>query len=165
MKETVALRQIESEVRDTQRQLAPIEMVQKLQEREFFSVSDRRIANAPTKAARTKLIKQLAETNPTLYAAYCEALRNANASSAFLRHSGRFPLAARGDINSYAVFTELAAKAINPKGRAGLVLPIGIATDDTTKLLFGELVHDGRLVELVGFENEDHIFPAVDVRC
>jgi hypothetical protein len=99
----------------------------------------------------------LSETDPPLHAFYREALRSAAAGSAFLRHGGRFPLAARGDINTYAVFTELAATTINPKGRAGLILPIGIATDDTTKLLFGSLVQKGQL-RSVGFENEDHIF-------
>jgi hypothetical protein len=103
----------------------------------------------------------LPETNPALDALYRDALRSAGASSAFLRHGGRFPLAGRGDINTYSVFAELAANAINPVGRAGLILPTGIATDDTTKLLFGALVRDGRLAELVGFENEEHVFPAV----
>jgi hypothetical protein len=133
----------------------------KLQEQEFFAVHDRRIANAPNKAARAKLIRELPETNPVLDALYREALRSAGAGSAFLRHGGGFPLAGRGDINTYAVFAELAANAINPTGRAGLILPTGIATDDTTKLLFGSLVQRRRLHQLIGFENEEHIFPAV----
>ena len=53
---------------------------------------------------------------------------------------------------------------INSEARAGLVLPKGIATDDTTKLFFGSLINEGRLVQLLGFENEDFIFPAVDHR-
>src|SRR5262249_7215098 len=65
------------------------------------------------------------------------------------------------DINTYAVFAEFAAAATKPQGRAGLVVPTGIATDDTTKLFFSSLVQGGRLIDLIGFENEEFIFPAV----
>ncbi len=133
----------------------------KLQEQEFFEARDARIAMAPTKAAREKLIKELPRKDPHLHSAFVEALRAASGASASLRHGGRFPLCGRGDINTYAVFAELGANAINPEGRTGLILPTGIATDDTTKLFFGSLVHEGRLVDLIGFENEDFIFPAV----
>jgi hypothetical protein len=59
----------------------------KLQEKEFFAVSHPRIANAPAKAARTKPIKELSETNPTLHASYREALRSASGSN--LTHGTR----------------------------------------------------------------------------
>jgi len=136
----------------------------KLQEQEFFAVRDARVVAAPTKAARTKLIRELSQTNPELYRQFAEALRAASAASSFMRHSGRFPLAGRGDINTYAVFAELSSTSTSPGGRAGLVLPKGIATDDTTKLFFSSLVDAGRLIQLVGFENEEFIFPAVDHR-
>ena len=136
----------------------------KLQEQEFFAARDARIATAANKAARTKLIKQLPATSPDLHREFTEALRAASAGSAFMRHGERYPLAGRGDINTYAVFAELGASATNAKGRAGLILPKGIATDDTTKFFFGSLVDKGRLIQLIGFENEDFIFPAVDHR-
>lgn len=133
----------------------------KLQEQEFFSVRDARIASAPNKAARGKLIKELNATNPALHAEFVEALRAAGAASSLMRDGGRYPLTGRGDINTYAVFAELATTAINDCGRAGVILPTGIATDDTTKHFFGSLVQNERLVDLIGFENEEFIFPAV----
>lgn len=133
----------------------------KLSEQEFFDVRDARIATAPTKAARSKLIKLLPDENPALFREFQSAVRAAAGASAFLRHSGRFPLGGRGDINTYAVFAELAAGTTHPTGRAGLLVPTGIATDDTTKHLFGSFVRGRRLVELIGFENESFIFPAV----
>jgi hypothetical protein len=136
----------------------------KLQEQEFFAVRDARIASAPNKAARTRLIRELTSSNPQLHAEFIEALRAASASSGFMRNSGRYPLTGRGDINTYAVFAELAAALADEQGRAGLVLPKGIATDDTTKLFFGSLVQAGRLRQLIGFENEEFLFPAVDHR-
>jgi hypothetical protein len=133
----------------------------KLQEQEFFAVRDAQIASAANKAARAKLIKELPRTNPELHGRFVEALRAASGASGFMRHGGRFPLAGRGDINTYAVFGELAATSTGRAGRAGLILPTGIATDDTTKVFFSDLVKEGRLTDLVGFENEEFVFPAV----
>jgi hypothetical protein len=132
-----------------------------LKEQEFFGARDARIASAGTKATRTRLIADLRTDNPDLYEEFATARRGFDASRLFLAQSGRYPLAGRGRINTYAVFAELAASATSPRGRAGLIVPTGIATDDTTKLFFGSLVKQARLAELVGFENEDLIFPAV----
>jgi hypothetical protein len=133
----------------------------KLQEQEFFAARDARIATAPTKAARGRLIRELPQTNPTLYREYLEALRSAGAASQFLRHSGRFPLTGRGDINTYAVFAELARSLLAPGGRAGIIVPTGIATDDTTKFFFQAITQSGTLASLYDFENRKGIFPAV----
>ncbi len=43
---------------------------------------------------------------------------------------------------------------IEPRGRAGLVLPTGIATDATTAPFFSDLVRRARLVSFLDFENE-----------
>jgi hypothetical protein len=136
----------------------------KLQEQEFFAVRDARIANAPTKAARAMLIKALPETNPQLYGEFVEALRAAAGASGIMRHGGRFPLTGRGDINTYAVFAELCRTAIRPGGRCGIIVPSGIATDDTTKFFFQNLVQSQALVSLYDFENRKGIFPAIDSR-
>lgn len=135
-----------------------------LKEQEFFAVRDARIATAPTKSERGKMIRALANDNSQLFAEFTEALHAADSSRSFLAQSGRYRLTGRGRINTYAVFAELATSSTHPQGRAGLVLPKGIATDDTTKLFFAEVVETGRLIELVGFENEEFIFPAVDHR-
>ncbi len=133
----------------------------KLQEQEFFATRDREIASAPNKAARGRLIKQLPETDPALWGEYLRALHYAEAQSKFLRNSGRFPLAARGDINTYSVFSELFSNLMNSYGRVGVVVPTGIATDDTNKQFFSHLVDTGRLASLYDFENREAIFPGV----
>ncbi len=133
----------------------------KLQEEEFFASRDPEIARAPTAAARKRLIARLKETNPGLWQEYQQALRDAEAASKFLRTSGRYPLTGRGDINTYSVFAELAAKLISPRGRAGIVVPTGIATDATNQHFFRHLVESGRLVSLYDFENRRGIFPGV----
>ncbi|MCX7751115.1 MAG: N-6 DNA methylase, partial [Candidatus Bipolaricaulota bacterium] len=136
----------------------------KLQEQEFFATRDREIAEAANKAARAQLIRELPTRNPALWAEYLRELHDAEALSVFLRESGRFPLTARGDINTYSVFAELGRRLIGPRGRAGMVVPTGIATDDTNKVFFADLVGKGALASLFDFENRQGIFPAVDSR-
>ena len=136
----------------------------KLQEQEFFDSRDPSIAQARTKAKRGELIRKLPETNPELYHDFMVAAHSAESTSLFLRESRRYPLAGKGDINTYAVFSELFSRLLSPHSRAGFIVPLGLATDDTTKDLFGDFVRHGRLVALTGYENEEFIFPAVDHR-
>ena len=53
-------------------------------------------------------------------------------------------------MNTYAVFAETARTVIGPRGRSGLVLPTGIATDATTAPFFGDLVSNAKLVSFLG---------------
>jgi hypothetical protein len=47
------------------------------------------------------------------------------------------------------------------KGRAGIIVPTGIATDDTTKQFFSDLIKTQTLISLFDFENLEKLF--VDV--
>jgi hypothetical protein len=70
-----------------------------------------------------------------------------------VQQSRRFPLCGRGDVNTYTVFAEAMREAVGGFGRAGVIVPSGIATDDTTKHFFSDLVEQGSLVSLYDFEN------------
>jgi len=133
----------------------------KLQEKEFFATRDPEIANAPTAAARRRLIGRLRDTNPALYQEFLDAKRAAEGASHFVRDSGRFPLCGRGDVNTYSVFAEGNRQAINATGSVGCIVPTGIATDDTTKYFFQDLTEKGSLVSLYDFENSEPLFPGV----
>ena len=133
----------------------------KLQEQEFFSTRAPEIANAKNAAARKKLIAALPEANPGLYAEWCDGLRESEGTSKFLRESGRFPLCGVGDINTFAVFSELNRAVLTAKGRAAFIVPAGIATDDTTKAFFDDLVSRESLAAVYHFENEDRLFADV----
>ena len=133
----------------------------KLQELEFFATRDPEIARAPNKAARERLIQELPKRNPDLYLEFQQAKHASEAQSKFSRGSDRFPLTARGDINTYAVFAELARRLLNPRGRSGIIVPTGIATDDTCKHFFGDVVEKHTLASLYDFENREALFPSV----
>ncbi|WP_375338632.1 hypothetical protein [[Phormidium] sp. ETS-05] len=141
----------------------PWELLQ-LAEKEFFAARSAEIANAANKAAREKLIKQLPKTNPELAQAWEDAQHDAEAQNKFIRESGRFPLTAVGKINTYAVFTETARKLISSGGRAGVIVPTGIATADTTKNFFESIVISGQLDSLFDFFEIRKFFSGSDSR-
>ncbi|MFT3693979.1 MAG: N-6 DNA methylase [Kofleriaceae bacterium] len=132
-----------------------------LKETEWFSARRPEIAKAENAAKRKKLIAALEEDDPALFAAFGEAGRALEGEAEFSRRGGRYPLAARGRINTYALFAELNRTLMSSLGRVGCIVPSGIATDDTTKDFFADLVSSNELVSLFHFENEEFIFPTV----
>ncbi|RJP44847.1 MAG: SAM-dependent DNA methyltransferase [Desulfobacteraceae bacterium] len=133
----------------------------KLQEKEWFAANHPEIAAAPNAAARKRMINRLEKEDPEMYSRFLAALRDSEGISHLLRNSGRYPLCGRGDINTYTVFAETKRSIINGDGRVGCVLPSGIATDDTTKFFFDDLMSSKSLISLYDFENRKAIFPGV----
>ncbi|MCS6888938.1 MAG: hypothetical protein NZQ09_12095, partial [Chloroflexus sp.] len=135
----------------------------KLQEQEHFADVPA-IARAANKAERERLIRAWRNGDAwqrARIAAYDAAKYRADAESRFVRASGRFPLTAVGDVNTYALFAEHARSLLAPAGRAGIIVPTGIATDDSTKAFFGDLNERRQLISLYDFENREAIFPGV----
>lgn len=136
----------------------------KLQEREFFSLSRPDIASATNAAKRRKLIEQLETKDPDLHAHYTASQLATEKTLTHVRTSGRFPHTAKGDVNTYTLFAELARALLSPTGISGLLIPSGIATDNNTKEFFAELMNKGALEALYDFENKLSVFPDVDGR-
>ena len=159
----------------------------KLQEEEFFATRHRDVAEARNKAERSQRIGWLAEgmlarhlfpelehaeqecaAEQRLYAEFITARRSAEAMSLFAHvkgeDGGRYPLTGVGDVNTYALFAETFAQLMAPVGRAGFIVPTGIATDDSTKAFFAHITQHARLVSLYDIENRERLFPAVDSR-
>jgi hypothetical protein len=91
----------------------------KLQEEEFFATRAPEIAHAPNKAARQRLIRELPQRNPALWREYQDALHAADATSRFLRHSGRFPPHGPGRHQHLCCLrrtNQAAAQAYGPRG-------------------------------------------------
>lgn len=125
----------------------------KIQEQEFFA-EEPYIANARNAAERKKIIAALPTTDPELWQKWRLASRIAQGQSHFSRQSGRFPLCGTGDINTYALFAEHNWHIIGPLGRAGFIVPSGIATDDTTKAYFKAITKSHALRSMWEFENK-----------
>ena len=142
----------------------------KLQEQEFFAAREPEIAQAPNAAARGRMIAKIKNASPgtrerALYDEFETAKRTAEASSIFARVSpedgGRFPLTGRGDVNTYALFSELFANLTSKRGRAGVIVPTGIATDATTAHFFGSLLREKRLFSLHDFQTGHGFFDRI----
>ena len=138
----------------------------KLQEKEFFATRDRAIAEAPNKAARDRLITALVTEDALLAKRalgeeWARAKHASECEATFVRESGRYPLTATGDINTYAIFAETFLHATRSDGRTGFIVPTGIATDNTTRVFFADLVSKKRLISLFDFENREGVFPGV----
>jgi hypothetical protein len=131
-----------------------------LKEQEFFAEWAPEIA-AASGARRKKLIDQLTVENPGLYRMYQAAKRQIDATRHFASTSKRYPLCGRGRTKTDTIFTEANRSLTGPRGRTGVIVPTGIATDATTQFFFKDLMDTGQLAALFDFENEDKIFAEV----
>ena len=137
--------------------------VNQMGEEEFFASRDPNIA-ALAGDSRKKAIESLSKTSPRLWEEFSETSRRIAATNIFFRESGRFPLTAVGKLNTYPLFAETILQIHAQDGRAGFIVPTGIATDDSTKAYFGHITQSKQLVSLYDIENRDILFPAVDSR-
>jgi hypothetical protein len=158
----------------------------KLQEEEFFATRHTAVAEARNKSERSQRIQWLSEgmlaqhlhpgtglgqatavgeKERELYNEFITARRTAEAASQFAHvkgeDGGRYPLTGVGDVNTYALFAETISQVTQGEGRAGFIVPSGLATDDSAKRFFQSLIKGNRLVSLFGFDNARRIFPAV----
>lgn len=155
-----------------------------LKEEEFFSTRNSHVAEAKNKAERTKRIQLLSEgmllkklfpglEHPEdkyedeirVYRLYSQTKRMLDAGSAFAHvnhdEGGRYPLTGVGRVNAYALFSETILNIRSELGRAGFIVPTGIATDDSTKAFFGYVSQHNLLASLYDIENREAIFPGV----
>ncbi|NRQ26944.1 Eco57I restriction-modification methylase domain-containing protein [Aliiroseovarius sp. xm-g-7] len=160
--------------------------VSQLNETEFFAARDETIAALPGDK-RKRAIAKLETENPALWSDFQMAKRGFEANNTFIRASKRFEKTAVGKLNTYSLFAEHFSRLARrpqqntksaqtsllqaiadtgglreaPAGRAGMIVPTGIATDSSTSAFFGDLVSTKRLNALYDFENRDGIFPGV----
>ncbi len=129
----------------------------KLEDKVWFGEKGQKeIANAGNASRRKYLIEKLRQTEPKLYEQYQTAQLEAESLSRFVRFCGRFPLTATGDIDLYPLFAEHCMS--NSKKSWGMVIPLGIAVNESNKKFFSKLIDENRLMSLFAFENEEKIF-------
>jgi len=135
-----------------------------VEDRHFFASTHPEIAEASAKR-RKALIKELETSDLPTFLAYKSASRRTLCIAHFAKRSNRFPLTGRGNIITHSVFLELAygLLAQTERSRLALLVPSGLASQDSQKKLFAFLV-DGRLRVLFDFENSKGLFAAVDSR-
>lgn len=134
--------------------------VSQLNEVEYFSNIMPQIAEMKGNE-RKKAIEELKTQFPDIYSAFTQRKRSLEAENAYYSGSLNYPLSAIGKVNLYAIFSELIFKLQGVNGTAGFIAPTGLATDDSTKVFFGELSSKGYIKSIYDFENTLGIFPNV----
>jgi len=136
----------------------------KLQENEFFGQHMPELARLPNAAQRRAAIQRLRTENTALWEAYESAHSVRESLLDYAHQSGCYPLLGGGDTNLYALMVERGLALLKPEGRAGFVVPSGLATDFGNAVFFGKMVRSRRLAFLFDFENRLGLFPSVDSR-
>lgn len=134
----------------------PWDVVQ-LGEEEYFATREPAISVLKG-AARKRAIADLEIERPEIFDQFKTDKRVFDAMNEFARASARFDLTARGKVNTYGLFAELFLDLSSPTGRAGLIVPTGIATDSATSAFFCHLIERRRLQSVLSLENEELIF-------
>ena len=127
-----------------------------MEDEKWFAGKNNDIVDAPNQSARKKMIDQLQTTDPTLYNMYAEACHDIASQSCFVKNSGRFALTAVGKLELSSLFAELCLSL--SREAWGLVLPTGIAVNDSNKAFFSKLIDENRLLSLFDFENREALF-------
>ena len=136
----------------------------KLKEEEFFATRAPAVTEARNKVERDRAIQALSRCGigtpeRRIFDDFVSEKQASDAGNVFC-HGPRYPLTGSGDVNTYALFAETSLQILHAQGRAGLVLPSGIASDDSTSAFFGA-ISNGRIVQLIDFENREAIFSGV----
>lgn len=145
----------------------------KLQEVEWFAARAPEVAKQQRAADRKRMVAAIRSRGGDLAADYERAAWTAEAAARVARHCDaplrerrrmtldehlrrrccQFPLLSRGDVNLYALFVERALRLVRPSGIVGLLVPSGIAADQSAAEFFRRVATTGRLGALFDFEN------------
>lgn len=126
----------------------------KLQEVEWWAARKPEIARAETAAKRKQLIKALEKVGDPLFNDFERAAAIAETASRVSRKSVDYPLLSGGDTNLNSLFIERAHALIKPGGIVGLLVPSGIASDQSSAGFFRKMTEERRLASIVDFFNK-----------
>jgi hypothetical protein len=131
------------------------------EEVKFFDGIRPDIAEAKSASIRKTLIRGLSEESPALAQRWLEYKREIDATCLLLREGGALPLTTEGNLNTYRLFCEISYNLLGSRGFSGMIVQTGMATDESGKEFFAELLSHGRLVRFLDFENKGNFFPDV----
>jgi hypothetical protein len=134
------------------------------EEKAFFRAVAPEVAAIENRAQRHLEMERVAGLSPDVRTAWDHYRRAFAAGSRYIHACGRFELSSKGNLSTAVLFTDAARSLLRADGRAGLVIPSGLATNQGTAPLFSALLNTGTLLSLYDFENRERLFDAVDGR-
>ena len=108
-----------------------------------------------TKSERDQLINNVSPLNVAFYS---KLIRDYDESKLVLKKTDLFRQSSNGEINTYALFTELSHKMINQRGIACLIIKSSLVKMPVYKVFFKTLIGHGELYNLYIFSNKNKIF-------
>lgn len=108
-----------------------------------------------TKKDREKFLAQISKENKTFYEEIAMDYRNLKKR---LKMEDGFPGTNCGELNTYALFTELSLKLLNAHGVAGIIVKSSLVKMPVYQSFFKDLTEKKRLTELYMFHNRKKIF-------
>ena len=135
----------------------------RFEERKFFRGISDAISSMPQKSERDKAVEKLKETWPIVFE-WREKVSNeySKMTSAHYIHS-KIKEAISGELNTYALFTELAYNMLSENGLLALVVKSTLVTAPVNQKLWMRLLDDNAVKGVYLFENRKKIF-SIDSR-
>lgn len=123
----------------------------------YHFISEKNIA---TKLERKKTLKEIKKDNIAFYE---KLIDDYNLAKKFIKSNEEYKYSSRGELNTYALFTEKSCNMIRKGGVVSLIVKSSLVKLPVYSVFFKELVNKGFLYELYMFKNRKKIF-AIDSR-
>ena len=130
----------------------------RFEERRFFAHSCPEIAVITKKDSRQKAIKALENSWTDLYSWSREVQSDYDLMTAKKYAHPLLRLSVCGELNTYALFTELASNMLSDNGTLSLILKSSIVSSPANKALFSFYLNNGYIRAVDLFENKNRIF-------
>ncbi len=134
----------------------------------WFADRDITISQESSGAKRKARIAALKQQNSVLWRDFEKASDRLNAASRMARVSGLYKTLNRGKLNLFKLFVERAHALVKPQGIVGLLIPSGLASDQSSSAFFRKVSDDGRVRSIIDFFNKRYdgslFFPDVYYR-
>ncbi len=125
----------------------------KLQQVEWFAARRPEIALAPRASDRNRMIAKLKTDGDPLWDDFTHAEQRAIDTARVARRSGHYPLLSGGDTNLNSLFVERAHALVKPRGMVGLLIPSGIASDQSSSAFFRRVTGNKQVHRIIDFFN------------
>lgn len=140
----------------------------KLQQVEWFAARRPEVARAQRASDRARMIAQMKADGDPLWNDFQHAEQRAVDTARMARKSGHYPLLSGGDTNLNSLFVERGHALVKPGGMVGLLIPSGIASDQSSAAFFRKVTADKQLRRVIDFFNKRYdgtlFFPDVYYR-
>ncbi len=129
---------------------------------EFFSNYEPRFRSYKRKE-KVKVMEKILDSNSVIRKQWKDYVTRVKNESFFFRTSNFYPHLL-GKLDLYNMFLERFFWVIREGGRMSIIVPSGLYTDEGCKELRRMFLERSKISFLIGVENREKIFPAIDIR-